>query len=82
MKTHREKSRAASLDSGSKARRDQDFKASVVTANAEGGGGGPVKLETHGGPMQGPTAGIIRVLVLIHVAEIGIDLRGEGKRSP
>lgn len=40
-----------------------------------------MKLETHGGPMQGPTAGIIRVLVLIHVAEIGIDLRGGRKEK-
>lgn len=36
-----------------------------------------MKLETHVGPVQGPTAGIIRVLVLIHVAEIRIDLRGK-----
>lgn len=40
-----------------------------------------MKLETHGGPMQGPTAGIIRVLVLIQVAEIGIDLRGKERED-
>lgn len=40
-----------------------------------------MKLETDGGPMQGPTAGIIRVSVLIHGAEIGINLRREGGRK-